>query len=458
MRSPGEREPPSVNLMLKARDARSSYRARQQYSAYRETGWPWPSLLPAHWTLLRLKDLARSNVETLPETTRTDQEIAYVDISSVTSDGAIRTKELTTFGGAPSRARRIVRAGDVLISTVRTYLRAIAHVKDAEENLIASTGFSVLRSRNGIEPRFLYYLLRSHEFVERVVAYSEGIGYPAIPPSRLDALPAWRPTLREQSAICSYLDHAIAKIDALIAKKERLIASLQEKRSAYIAHVVTRGLDPAAPLQNSGIEWLGAIPAHWRVMRNRFLFVERDERSHPDLPILEVSIHSGVIIREFSSTRIEQRADDTNAYKRALAGDIAFNKMRMWQGAVGVAPVDGLVSPDYTVARPRGEAVAPLYFAALFKTPGYQIEINRRSHGIVDDRNRLYWDGFADIPALVPPPSEQESIVDAIQTMMHVSGRLQERIETAIEHLREYRVALISAAVTGKIDLRSHTA
>jgi type I restriction enzyme S subunit len=107
---------------------------------------------------------------------------------------------------------------------------------------------------------------------------------------------------------------------------------------------------------------------------------------------------------------LKQKAEDPATYKRAKAGDIAFNKMRMWQGAVGVAPIDGLVSPDYVVAKPL-DGVNPRYFEHLFRTEQYKTEVNRHSHGIVDDRNRLYWEGFKQIKSVVPPYSEQREIV-----------------------------------------------
>jgi len=149
----------------------------------------------------------------------------------------------------------------------------------------------------------------------------------------------------------TFLDRETAKIDALLAKTQRLIELLQEKRTALISHLVTKGLDPGVPMKESGIEWAKQIPSTWTIKRNVLLFGERDQRGYPDLPILEVSLRTGVTERQFSDEHIEQQAADPSTYKRALKGDLVFNKMRMWQGAVGVAPVDGLVSPDYTVAK-----------------------------------------------------------------------------------------------------------
>ncbi|PNK09693.1 type I restriction endonuclease subunit S, partial [Cylindrospermopsis raciborskii S06] len=118
-----------------------------------------------------------------------------------------------------------------------------------------------------MEAQFLFRLVQSDKFVEKVVAHSEGVGYPAINPSKLICLPIWIPPLTEQQAIARFLDRETAKIDTLIAKKERLIELLKEKRTALISHAVTKGLNPDAPMKDSGVEWLGKIPEHWEVKR-----------------------------------------------------------------------------------------------------------------------------------------------------------------------------------------------
>lgn len=189
-----------------------------------------------------------------------------------------------------------------------------------------------------------------------------------------------------------------------------------------------RGLNPAATLRPSGMDWFREIPAHWEVRRVATLFTQRDERNQPELPLLEVSINHGVIIREFSTDKIESTAADFNTYKVARRGDIAFNKMRMWQGAVGVAPVDGLVSPDYTVAETKPELL-PEFAGQLFRTEPFSAECARNSQGITWDRLRLYWDGFRDIFIPLPPLAEQDGILRHISTETAKIDRLRAATE-----------------------------
>ena len=157
-----------------------------------------------------------------------------------------------------------------------------------------------------------------------------------------------------------------------------------------------------------------------------------------------------MVLREFSDDRIEGTASDFNTYKVARKGDIVFNKMRMWQGAVGMAPEDGLVSPDYTVAAPIG-TLLPEYASLLFRTEMFSAECARNSHGIVWDRLRLYWEGFRDIVVPVPPLPEQRAVVAGIEQEAAKLDALKEAAEKTIALLKERRAALVAEAVTGSV-------
>lgn len=158
--------------------------------------------------------------------------------------------------------------------------------------------------------------------------------------------------------------------------------------------------------RDSGLPWLPEIPEGWQVLRNGRLFAHRVQTGFPDLPILEVSLRTGVRVRDMENLKRKQVMSQKEKYKRATKGDIAYNMMRMWQGALGAAPVDGLVSPAYVVASPFPEANSA-YFSYLFRTAAYMREVNKFSRGIVSDRNRLYWDEFKQMPSLLPPRAEQ---------------------------------------------------
>ena len=189
------------------------------------------------WKTRRLKTLATCNDETLPENTSEFVRIEYIEISDVDESRGIFNSTFHVFKDAPSRARRITRKGDVIISTVRTYLKAIATIE--REGLVVSTGFAVLRARTSVLPRFLAYAVKSAVFKDNVVRYSTGTSYPAINASDLMCLSVPLPPLPEQEAIVERLDRETGKIDRAIEVKRRQIELLRERRQIVIDEVVT---------------------------------------------------------------------------------------------------------------------------------------------------------------------------------------------------------------------------
>jgi len=208
--------------------------------------------LPDDWYAKRLKYVATYNDEVLPEGTEEDQEIDYVEISGVSLAHGIEAVQRVAFGQAPSRARRKVRTGDILISTVRTYLRAIAKVDDASPDLIASTGFCVVRPSDGVHSGFIGWAAKSEPFVSEVVARSVGVSYPAINASELVNIQVPLPTLETQRRIARFLDEKTMQIDGLIEKKRALLDRLAEKRQALITRAVTKGPDEIVRHQLAG--------------------------------------------------------------------------------------------------------------------------------------------------------------------------------------------------------------
>lgn len=207
------------------------------------------------------------------------------------------------------------------------------------------------------------------------------------------------------------------------------------------------GLKPYPAYKNSGVPWLPQIPSTWEMRRNGRLFGVRKETGFPDLPILEVSLRTGVRVRDFDGSQRKQMMSDRGKYQRACKGDIAYNMMRMWQGAVGVAPVDGLISPAYVVAQPYPETEAD-YYAHVFRTADYMREVDNYSRGIVKDRNRLYWDGFKRIPSPFPPPDEQRAIVRFLDHADRLIRRYIRAKMKLIALLNEQKQAIIHQAVT----------
>ena len=209
----------------------------------KDSGIEWLGKIPRQWEMRRLKYVSSINDEVLSEDADPEYELLYVDIGNVDASSGIQKKESMRFKNAPSRARRRVKEGDVIVSTVRTYLRAIEPISEPEENLVVSTGFAVVRPRGQLEARFAAYALRAPYFVDAVVARSVGVSYPAVNASDIADIRIALPPPSEQLAIAGYLHRETARIDALIAKVRESITTLREYRTALISAAVTGKID-----------------------------------------------------------------------------------------------------------------------------------------------------------------------------------------------------------------------
>ena len=211
--------------------------------AMKESGVEWLGEVPEGWKVLPLKYITTNNDDVLSDNTDKNYEFNYVDIGSVDASIGIVKYEKLIYANAPSRARRKVKSGDIIVSTVRTYLRAIASIEDKKDDLIVSTGFAVIRPKERFNSKFASYLLKSNYFVETVVAKSVGISYPAINSSELVTIKIILPPLKDQQKIANHLDQKTKQIDTLIEKSTKAIELLKERREALISAVVTGKVD-----------------------------------------------------------------------------------------------------------------------------------------------------------------------------------------------------------------------
>jgi type I restriction enzyme S subunit len=264
------------------------------------------------------------------------------------------------------------------------------------------------------------------------------------------------PSIEEQKIISNFLDHEIGKIDALILEQEKLIELLKEQRKAVITHTVTKGLDQRVKMKDSGIEWLGEVPEHWKVLplKRFFQLVVDIAPKENDCELLSLYTDIGVRPRKDLEAR-GNRSTTTDGYFKVSKGDIVVNKLLAWMGAIGVSEYDGVTSPAYDILRAK-QPLSPHYYDYLFRCGILFTEFKRYSRGIMDMRLRLYFEEFGQF--LIPFPSyeEQLKIVDVLNEKLSKFDLLREQATKAINLLEERRSALISAAVTGQIDVRNY--
>lgn len=359
-----------------------------------------------------------------------------------------------------------LRAGDTVItkdSETADDIGVPAYVSEDIDRLICGYHLAIVRpDRLRADPRFVYWALRADESAQQWAVLATGVTRVGLRKSDIGKLSIPVPPLELQTRIADFLDHETAQIDELIGRQNALIELLGERRKAVVERAVTRGVDTTAPMKPSGALWLGIVPEHWSILPVGRLYREVDTRcgTGSDLPLLSVSIHRGVLPRDEMGFDKEPRADDMSNYKRVNSGDVVLNRMRAFQGGLGESKQAGIVSPDYMVIRPRPEQVTGHFLASLMRTQWFVEHMSSRLRGIgtVDQGNartpRINPRDLAGIVVAVPPLSEQRSIGAAVDSQMFDLDALTQRASRAVELLRERRSALITAAVTGKIDVR----
>lgn len=386
------------------------------------------------WPLRRLKYLATCNDEVLPESTDEDYELEYLDIGNVTSSGTITGTKQLKFKAAPSRARRRVRHGDIIVSTVRTYLRAIARIDNPKPNLIVSTGFAVVRPSHKANADFLGYSLQSHTCIDEVVARSTGVSYPAITASELMKIPVPLAPPSEQRRIADFLDRETEKIDRLIDEKEKILGLMEEKRIAITNN--------ALQMSETQFVRFGLVAQR---MNRAVHVVDGDEYT----PVGLYNYGRGMFHK--MPTKGRDLGDSSFFYLEE--DDLVLSGQFAWEGAVALARKEDagcVASHRYPVFRAKPDTAHPGYLISFFRTDTGHMLLNHHSRGAAG-RNRPLNDRTLTKEKIPVPPLP---IQRQIGEMLKQEIRLREEVLSSNSLLRERRAALISAAVTGQLDVR----
>ncbi len=412
----------------------------------------------------RLKYAATINDESLPEATEPDYELQYIDIGNVDSYGTVHDVVAFKFEEAPSRARRITRHGDVIVSTVRTYLQAIAPIENPPENLIVSTGFAVVRPKGSLfDARFCKYAVREKHFLWEVESRSTGVSYPAINASDLADIRINLPDIETQRLIADYLDRETARIDALVAEKEKMLALLEEKRAALISRAVARGLDENAPLKPSGLDWLGDIPAHWELWRLKHLAEVRGgltlgkkylRNDLIEMPYLRVAnVQDGYLKLDDVQT-VEVSPEEARCYL-LQRDDVLMNEGgdidKLGRGCVWRDEIKSCLHQNHVFSvRPRrADAEWLALWTSTLHAKRYFEQRAKRSTNLASISST----NIKELPVPMPPMDEQLNIKRYVESTVKKIVAIYSEMQQSIELLKERRAALITAAVTGQVPL-----
>ena len=436
----------------------------KRYERYKDSGVEWIGEIPEHWGVKPLKrvfKIINGGTPSSSEESYWNGEIVWVtpnDLSKLTEACIVDSERKITQDGLHNCSARIVPKGSIVIST-----RApIGYVAIAGVPLCTNQGCKSLVAINKVNPKYFYYWMHSISFYLNVLG--QGTTFIELSNSSLSMVELLTPSINEQKAIANFLDQKTAVIDDLIADKEKLIELLQEKRQAIITEAVTKGLNPNVKMKDSGIEWIGEIPEHWRIVRLKFLKTspfqyganEPAEMDDPQLPryIRITDINEKGDLREDTFKSLSWESAQPYLLKD---GDILFarsgatvGKIFMYRGELGPACYAGYLirfKPDKSKVNSYY-----IYYYTLSKVYEEWIKQNIIQATIQNVSAEKY--GNLQVP--LPPLEEQKGIVKYLNDKIEEIDILVESIYVQIQKLKEYRQSLISEAVTGKIDVRDY--
>ncbi|EPY7081954.1 restriction endonuclease subunit S [Klebsiella variicola] len=430
------------------------------YPEYKDSGVEWLGEIPTHWICTQVKygyDITLGKMLQKNKSSSKDELKPYLKAQNIQPTGIDLSVVDNMWFSPDEKSKLLLKNNDVLISEGGDVGRSALWQGQLDECYIQNA-INRARAINGNSPYFLNYwmvYLKSADFINTLCNKATIAHYTA---EKVETSPLLLPNSDEQLHISLFLAHETAKIDNLIEKQQQLIELLKEKRQAVISHAVTKGLNPDVPMKDSGVEWLGDVPAHWQALPTKRLFrlVAEPAEINNDYELLSVYTAIGVAPRKDLEPK-GNKASTTDGYWKVRQGDIIVNKLLAWMGAVGFSNYDGVTSPAYDILR-KVKDINPKFYHYLFRLELTQREFKRWSRGIMEMRLRLYFEELGRIIMPVPPREEQDVIVEEIEKIEYQYSQLENIASHQIDLLQERRTALISAAVTGKIDVREWVA
>lgn len=433
-----------------------------RYAEFKESGVQSLGEVPSHWDVSRTIKYARTHRDGIAPANVTHETVFHYSIPNIQARGAGQMED----GDTIDSNKLTIKERQLLVSKLNPHKQCIV-IADPHSGTttIASTEFVPLVPQ-GADIRFLLYLWQSQVARHRLLAVADSAtrSHQRVSPDEISkATWAW-PPFAEQQVIARFLDRETAKIDALVAELEKLIALLKEKRQALISHAVTKGLNPNAPMKDSGIEWLGQVPAHWRLLALKRLvrqgssisygIVQPGEPLDEGVPFVQTTnMTSG----NFEIQALQHTTQEIAAsYPRSqLNGGEVLLGIRASIGAAFVAP-DSLRGANLSRGVARIECsseIMPAYLVAYLRSNPTTTYWRLSMQGSTFSEVSI--DSVKQLTVLVPPPEEQERILGHLSRATHSLDKLLDEAKLAIDLLKERRSALISAAVTGKIDVRN---
>ena len=417
----------------------------RRYESYKDSGVEWLGEVPSHWNLIPNKYIfkLRKNV--------VGKRSSEYDLLSLSLKGVIKRDMENPEGKFPAEfdTYQEVKKGDFIFclfdveETPRTVGLSSYH------GMI--TGAYTIFETNNVDKKFIYYFYLNLDSDKRLKPLYKGLRN-TISKETFFSFNTFIPPLSEQQKIAQFLDDKTAKIDQAVDLAEKQIALLKEHKQILIQNAVTRGLNPDAPLKDSGVEWIGQVPDHWEVSSLGKMLLPVSEKNKPNLPLLSITRELGVIERDVEDQESNHNfiPDDLSNYKVLKEGQFGMNKMKAWQGSYGVSRFTGIVSPAYYIFD-FIKSVNPRFFHWAIRSKIYISFFGSASDGVRIGQWDLSKSRMKSIPFIIPSYTEQVQIADYLdQQAVKIDQAIA--LKTAhIEKLKEYKSVLINDVVTGKV-------
>lgn len=425
----------------------------------KDSGIEWIGEMPKGWTINRIKNLF-SNCKGLSITKENLIDnglpvISYGQIHSKENDGTSIKKCLlryVDYSYQKNNPKCEVRKNDfVFADTSEDYEGCGNCVYKRDDTLLFGGYHSIILHSicNVNDNRYLAYLFKTDSWRKQIRETASGVKVYSVTQKALMNTSVILPTFPEQKSIADFLDSKCSEIDGLISDIQKQITTLEEYKRSVITKSVTKGLNPDAEMKDSGVEWIGVIPKHWKIEKIKY-HLKRDEPRNPgNKQVLSVYREYGVIPKDSRDDNHNVTSDDTSKYKYVVKNNLVINKMKAWQGSMGVSDYEGIVSPAYFIYIFTSLKLLPKYIHYLFRS-SYKDEFRRISGGIREGQWDLSADEFENTVLLIPTISEQHKIIDYIQSKTNKIDSIISEKKKQIETIEEYKKSLIFEYVTGK--------
>ena len=441
----------------------------QTYPAYKDSGVEWLGKIPADWQILPLKLVTANKVKDGPHETPKfiDEGVPFFSVDSIQGNQLIfeGSRYISRENHKIFSQKCLPKKGDVLLGKAAS-VGKVAYV-DTDREFNVWSPLAVITPKSEELGKFIFYSLQSPWLQAQCDVLSNSNTQKNLSMQVIDNLTFAFPISNVAKQITNFLDHETAKIDTLIEKQQQLIKLLKEKRQAVISHAVTKGLNPKAPMRDSGVEWLGEVPEHWVVVRLKYyirLFeqgwspqCDSRQAEYDEYGVLKVGcVNQGT----FRSTENKALPKELNPQLQYLLqeGDLLISRANTKELVGSAAVVDknynNLILCDKLYRLRFNELISPQLIAYYLALPIVRQQIELEASGASHSMQNIGQSTIKELPIIVPPLEEITILVSEIKNKIKVFDSILSRANKQIELLKERRTALISAAVTGKIDVR----